>query len=198
MGVGRDGRSPCFLVDDKWSTRKPPHLGIGDDTEHERRAYWPQWVQHGFYHHIFLIHPDLKLKAQGHRWLDQNTWAADFSERIEPDNYHQALHKRFRTPKANPRMVIALHYAAPPADFPKRLTLADVAEVYSLQVPENESHRGTISMENVADGREVLRWKNAAGVTWGLAPDLASGLLNTGMDNPYLNSGETLSRLISC
>lgn len=189
MGVGPDGGSPCFLADDKSFVRKPPHLGIGDYTDHERRAYLPQWFQHEFFHHLFRVYPDLKLEVKPHQWFDRKTWPADFVGLREPDYFQQALHKRFRTGDAKPPMAVALRYAAPPEDVLKRLDIAGIVGEYVRPAPENEYHRGTISIANDTDGRNVFRWTNAAGLSWRLEPDLDNGVLVTGPDNPYFKNG---------
>ncbi len=62
MGSGPDGASPCFIIDDRWLTRRPPHLGHGPYTDIERRAYLPQWFEHEFFHHLL---PDLSRVRLG-------------------------------------------------------------------------------------------------------------------------------------
>jgi hypothetical protein len=189
MGFGPDGGSPCFLADDKSFVRKPPHLGTGDYTDHERRAYLPQWFQHEFYHHLFRTYPDMKLEVKSHQWFDRKMWPADFVGLREPDYYHQALHKRFRKGAVKPQMAVALRYAAPPADVLERLDAAGIVGEYVRPAPDNEYHRGTISMAKDTDGRNVFRWTNAAGVSWRLEPELYNGALVTGPDNPYFKNG---------
>jgi len=166
-----------------------PHTGRGDYADHERRSYLPQWFQHEFYHHLFRTYPEMKLEAKDHQWFDRKSWPADFVGRLEADYYHEALHKRFRTPEAKPRMAVALRYSSPSEEVLKRLALASVVGEYVRIPPENDFHRGTISLEKDQDGRDRLRWTNAAGVSWTLKPDLTKGVLETGPDNPYFKNG---------
>lgn len=190
MGVGPDGNSPCFLIDDLWFARKPPHIGSGDYADHERRAYLPQWLQHEFYHHLFRTYPDFKLEAKGHQWFDRKTWPDDFVGRNEPDYYHQALHKRLRTADAKPRMAVALRYAGPSAEVLRGIALEDIAGEYVRNPAENDYHKGRITIEKDKNGKQSLRWTNAANVTWKLTPDLPNGVLNTGPDNPYFKDAQ--------
>jgi len=53
---------------------------------------------------------------------------------------------------------------------------------------ENPWHEGEISRNDPANGAS-LRWANKAGVSWGLTPDLQKGVLLTGPDNPYDDTG---------
>jgi len=71
----------------------------------------------------------------------------------------------------------------------ERLNVADIVGEYEHfnEMPINDWHRGNISMEKDQAGRDVLRWTNAAGVSWQLNPDLPNGVLNTGPDNPYID-----------
>lgn len=183
MGVGPDGASPCFIIDDRWLTRKPPHLGKGPYTYIERRAYLPQWLQHEFYHHLFRIYPQFELEVKGHQWFDRKTWPADFEGRIEPDYYAEALQKRIQ-PRADPPLHIALKYTPPPARLFRALKLADLVGEYRHEPMQNDWHVGSLKPETV-DGKPALRWTNKAGASWVLRPDLASGVLRTGPDCPY-------------
>ena len=107
MGTGPDG-GPCFIADDLWLVRKPPHLGIGDYTNGERRAYLPQWYQHEFFHHLYRSYPAMKLEAKDHQWFDRKTWPADFVGLFEPDYYHESLHRRLMTAQAVPPLHVKL------------------------------------------------------------------------------------------
>ena len=53
----------------------------------------------------------------------------------------------------------------------------------------NDWHFGNITIEerNKQGCPVVLRWKNKAGKTWLLFPDLVEGVLRTSLDNPYYN-----------
>ncbi|MGB0419394.1 MAG: hypothetical protein ACPGF8_07370 [Opitutales bacterium] len=61
---------------------------------------------------------------------------------------------------------------------------------YSQAVPSNNWNLGKISVaKRDRKGRpETLKWTNKAGRSWLLYPDLKTGALNTGSDNPYHNS----------
>lgn len=56
---------------------------------------------------------------------------------------------------------------------------------YQRNPVENDWHKGQIT----AGANNTLIWTNAAGVSWKLTPDLASKVLRTGADNPYINEG---------
>lgn len=183
MGTGPDGMSPCFIIDDRWMTRKPPHLGIGPYTDIERRTYLPQWLQHEFMHHIFRIYPQFRLEERGHQWFDRRTWPSDFEGRIEPDYYAEAMTKRIR-PRADPPLHVALRYAPAPARLCRAIKLEDLIGEYRQEPVQNDWHIGALSRETV-EGQPMLRWTNKAGATWILKPDLAKGLLRTGPDCPY-------------
>ncbi|MFG0319244.1 MAG: hypothetical protein ACF8XB_18380, partial [Planctomycetota bacterium JB042] len=183
MGVGPDGASPCFIVDDRWLVRKPPHLGRGAYSTIERRAYLPQWLQHEWFHHLFRTFPEFGLEADDHQWFDRLRWPDDFEGRIEPDYYHEALHRRLKG--AVPPMHHRLRYATPSRSVLMRLQTADLLGPYRREPVENDWHEGVVERAGTRHGPAVLRWTNAAGVSWGLEPDLANGALRTGEDNPY-------------
>jgi hypothetical protein len=182
MGVGPDGRSPGFIIDDRWLLRKPPHLGDGPYTDIERRAYLPQWLQHEFMHHLFRTYPEYGLEETSHQWFDRTTWPSDFEGTYEADYYAEAVHKRLQS--ADPPMHVALRYAPPPADVLAQLTTADVLGTYDRQPVENDWHTGTIATDGSA-----LSWTNEAGASWSLTADLATGRLLTAEDCPYYDSG---------
>lgn len=178
MGRGPDGSQPLFLIDDLWLARKPPHLGAGDYSPVERRAYLPQWLQHEFFHHLFGTYTRFELEATSHQWFDRARWPADFVGRFEPDYFHEALFKRLLD--AEPPLHVMLRHAARGLDL-GALSPADLVGTYVREPVENDWHRGEIEL-----GPEGgLRWRNAAGVAWSLAPDLARGRLRTGPDCPY-------------
>ncbi len=196
MGVGPDGASPMFIIDDRWLTRKPPHIGLGPYTEVERRAYLPQWLQHEFMHHLFRIYPEFGLEAQSHQWFDRKTWPVDFEGRIEPDYYAEAMHKRLQTPEAQPPLHVALRYAPPAARLFEQVPLESLVGRYAHSPVQNDWHRGTITvMEEDQNGQpSVLLWRNQAGVSWRLFADAGPGLLRTGEENPYYHSNPDSGR----
>lgn len=195
MGVGPDGASPCFIIDDRWLVRKPPHLGKGPYTDEERRAYLPQWLQHEFAHHLFRTYPEFKLEEKGHQWFDRKTWPEDFQGRFEPDYFHEALHKRLR-PLADPPLHVGLLYAPPPKELFSAISLESLYGTYRHRPVQNDWHVGIIGPDAAAGpgGELALRWTNEAGVSWRLFPDLEHGILRTGSENPYYESNPTNGR----
>lgn len=185
MGTGPDDMSPCFIIDDRWLTRKPPHLGKGPYSDIERRAYLPQWLQHEFFHHLYRIYPEHKLEVKGHDWFDRKAWPADFEVELEPDYYAESLGRRFLG--SQPPLAARLLYAPPSAELLGALKIDQILGAYRHEPPANDWHRGAIEVEPGGSGK--LRWTNAAGVSWHLAPDLAHGLLKTGPDCPYYRVG---------
>jgi hypothetical protein len=179
MATGPDGRSPAFLIDDRWIVRKPPHLGQGPYTEEERRAYLPQWFQHEFFHHLYRTYPELRLEVTDHQWFDRKTWPSDFQGSFEPDYYAESLHKRLQS--VAPPLHVALRYAAPPRELYLKVGVAGLAGRYRRDPVENGYHHGVIQTK-------PLRWSNDAGKSWRLSQDLAHGVLLTGPDNPYYDT----------
>lgn len=104
--------SPCFIIDDRWLVRKPPHLGEGEYSSLERGAYLPQWLQHEFFHHLYRTWPKFKLEVTDHQWHDDANWPTDFEGLFEADYYHESLYKR-------------LHFAEPPLHSGLRSSLID-------------------------------------------------------------------------
>jgi len=193
MGRGPDGGSPCFIIDDLWLVRKPPHLGAGPMAEIERRAYLPQWLQHEFFHHIFQRFPEFGLEAKGHQWFDRSTWPEDFLGRFEPDYYYEALHRRITG--AEPPLHVRLRYVPPSKELFAAVAAESLVGKYRHEPVQNDWHEGEITSETDDDGNPVLRWTNRAGVSWPLTPNLAEGMLRTGPDNPYYESNPTGGRL---
>jgi len=109
MGVGPDGVSPAFVIDDLWLVRIPPTLGSGLYTSEERRAYLPQWLQHEFFHHLYRSYPGFGLEASGHQRFDRKRWPEDFDGALEADYFAESVHKRLRD--ARPPLDVALRYA---------------------------------------------------------------------------------------
>lgn len=189
-GIGGEmpNRSPVIVVDDRWLTRRPPHLGTGPFSDVERRAWLPQWLQHEFFHFLFGRYPSLELEgAAGHEWQTK-PWPADFVGKegnIEADYYAESLHKRLQTAKAQPPLSAALRFAPPTRSEWAAVSPSDLVGSYQTENPVDPYLRGQISL---VDGR--LRWNNEANVGWSLTPDLANGRLTTGRlatgaENPY-------------
>jgi hypothetical protein len=176
MGQAPHG-GPFFIIDDRWLTRKPPHLGNGEYTPIERSAYLPQWLQHEFFHHLYHRWPGFGLEDQPHQWFDRGTWPGDFVGRYEPDYYHESLFRRIHD--ASPQPHVALRYATGDAPY-DHLTPADVLGTHYRVPSPNGWHVGEIEPAG-----SNFRWRNSAGVSWGLSDDLANGRLLTGPDNPY-------------
>lgn len=176
MGQAPNG-GPFFIIDDRWLTRKPPHLGSGDYTPIERSVYLPQWLQHEFFHHLYQRWPEFGLENQPHQWFDRSTWPGDFVGRYEPDYYHESLFKRIHGARLQPH--IGLRYATADAPF-DQLTPADVLGTHYRVPSTNGWHVG-----DIVEAGDNFRWRNSAGVSWTLADDLANGRLLTGPDNPY-------------
>ncbi len=186
MGAGPDGASPCFLIDDRWLLRKPPHLGNGEWTDEERRAYLPQWLQHEFFHYLFRICPEFELEKESHQWFNLASWPKDFDGHFEADYYHEALHKRLAD--ADVPLHIAMRHAAPPAKLFRNLKTDDLIGYYKHSPLENDWHVGTISRTgSIEKGKDVLIWRNSAGRNWLLRDDLKRGYLRCGEDNPYFD-----------
>ncbi len=183
MGVGPNANSPCFIVDDQWLLRKPPHLGQGAYSSLERRVYLPQWLQHEFFHHLFRIYPSFGLEKTGHQWFDRKTWPSDFVGSFEPDYYAEALAKRLQTGQAKPPMHIHLRYEEPPVSLYKAITENDILGTYLREPKTNNWHQGTIERSGGS-----LRWKNLAGVSWTLTLEPNEGGLLTGPTCPYRNT----------
>jgi hypothetical protein len=193
MGAGPDGASPCFVIDDRWLLRKPPHLGVGDWHEEERRAYLPQWLQHEFFHYLFRIYPDFELEKSAHQWFDLAKWPEDFVGHFEGDYYHQALHKRLTS--AELPLHIGMRHAPPPAKLFRNLTTDDLIGYYKHSPAENGWHVGTISRSgSIEKGKDLLVWRNSAGRKWLLRDDLKRGYLRTADDNPYYESFDSPAR----
>ena len=179
MGGGPDGQSPNFIVDDRWLVRRPPHMGQGKYTDVERRAYRPQWLQHEFYHHVFSTYPEFELEVTSHQWFDPNSWPSDFQGRYEADYYAESLHKRLKS--AQTPLSVRLRYSrVAEVEVLSKMNVGDLVGSYERSPVENGYHQVTV--ENSASG---LVWRNAAGLSWKLTPDLGAGKLHTGPDCPY-------------
>lgn len=189
MGVGPDGLSPAFIIDDLWLLRKPsPYAGRTLYTEAERRAYMPQWFQHEFFHHLYRSYPEFKLEAKDHQWFDRKTWPADFEGRQEPDYYAESLHKRLQA-RGTPPLHVRLRYAPPAKELFQRITPEGLAGWYTRNPVSNSWHKGRIEVEGAS-----LIWRNNAGRSWRLTLDRPNGVLLTGADNPYYYSNPQTGR----
>lgn len=185
MGTGPDGQSPCFIIDDKWLVRKPPHLGRGDYSSLERRAYLPQWFQHEFFHHLYRIYPEFGLEKQGHDWFNRSTWPPDFQGELEPDYYAESLKRRFKG--SSPSLAFRLLYAPPSPDLFAQIKTEDVLGEYVHEPVQNDWHRGRITRDESGQ----LWWQNQAGKKWRLTLDKPAGALRTFEDNPYYSSPQS-------
>lgn len=190
MGSGPDGRSPCFIADDRWLTRRPPHLGHGPYTDVERRSYHPQWFEHEFFHHLFRIYPEFGLEKKGHDWFDRSTWPSDFVGKLEPDYYAEAMARRFVDSK--PSLASRLLYAPPDKALFAKFTVDDILGDYQHDPVENGWHEGTLKLEPGKEG--TVRWTNKAGVSWLLTLDLTNGLLHCMPGSPYYDQNPTTGR----
>jgi hypothetical protein len=169
----------CFVADDLWLLRKPPHLGFGIMEPCERRAYLPQWLQHEFFHYLFKTYPEYKLEgAKGHEWFDRSTWPQDFAGQFEPDYYYEALHKRILKSHRPLWESLGRHMPA--------LDRTDLSGSYVRKPEENGWHRGLLKAEAV-DGRPAYRWINKAGVGWNLYSEPGTCILLTDKNCPYFN-----------
>ena len=72
--------------------------------------------------------------------------------------------------------------------------MAALLGTYRRLPVENQWHVGTISFKK-GSGKKILQWKNNAGVSWDLIPDLQKNVLATGKANPYYESGAREFRL---
>lgn len=181
MGVDPSTGAPCFIVDDRWLLRKPPHLGQGQYSEIERRTYLPQWLQHEFFHHLYRVYPSFELEKRVHQWFDRKTWPADFVGQIEPDYYAESLNKRLQTDKAQPPLHIKLRYDAPPPELYQKLEEKDFIGSYKRLPVTNGWHEGTISKS--PGGGYV--WRNKANVSWNLTWEQGKSGLATDSSCPY-------------
>ncbi len=71
------------------------------------------------------------------------------------------------------------------------ITVSAVQGAYQRDPVENDWHRGRI----LQGPGESLRWTNAAGVSWGLEPDLVNRQLHTNQESPYYASGDRVFAL---
>jgi hypothetical protein len=187
-GMGAYGKNkPTFIIDDRWLVRVPPHMGKGEMSDIERRAYLPQWLQHEFFHHLYRSYPELKLEVKGHDWFDRKFWAADFEGQFESDYYQETLHKRLKQAKPYLHYMLKPTYK-PSEDILNNLNISqfvnktfDHSEIFKKQGgTPNDWHTAQIIQEN---GKYY--WKNKAGAKWEVVPDFNNAKFSTKSDNPY-------------
>jgi hypothetical protein len=70
----------------------------------------------------------------------------------------------------------------------KRLLLESIPGKYRHLPKENDWHEGTVSTTTL-QGATIFQWRNLAGVTWSLIPDLERKLLKTEPGAPYYDRG---------
>lgn len=178
MGLGPDGVSPAFAIDDLWLIRKPaPFAGKRPYSMEERWAYLPQWFQHEFFHHLSRTYPELKLEAQDHQWFDHRNWPADFEGRLEADYFAESVHKRFQA-FADPPLDVKLRYA--PSALFSTVTARDERAIRNLvsdfAVARNSGQVSRILNAYTADAEIILpngaavRGKAAIGKIWAPVP----------------------------
>jgi hypothetical protein len=185
MSVAPDG-CDMFNIDDLWLTRIPPHLGAaGPYHPVERLAYLPQWWQHEWFHALFnsdQLFADAALEPTSHSWHNLDNWPEDFEGAVEPDYYHECLHKRFLLPDAHPPLWYRLKRWGWTPEAERALALPDMLlGSWRLREPSNDWHYVTI--EAGPDG--TLRWRNRADVEWSLELNAEKGRLIPGQDCPY-------------
>lgn len=188
-GMGAiSNNKPMFIVNDRWIVRRPPHLGRGDYTSIERRAYLPNWFQHEFYHHLYRSYPDLGLEPSGHDWHNRAFWPSDFNGSFEADFYYESFHKRLKDVKPHLNYILNPTYK-PSNEILNSLDLSqflnqtfDASEdiIKSGGTP-NDWHVGKIILQN---GKYY--WRNNGNAQWEVVPNFANAAFTTKQDNPYI------------
>lgn len=173
-GMGQYRSQALFLSDDAWFLRKPEHLGKGEYSEVELRAYQPQWFQHEFMHHLYRIWHKLNLEKTPHSWFTRVTWPKDFKGIYEPDYYYESISKRLLNVK--PSLYEGLK--APEYLKLKKKDLIKVVGDYKRFPVENNWHK-----VKIVHSKGKLYWQNAAKAKWSLK--LIDGELWTQDDCPY-------------
>jgi hypothetical protein len=174
-GMGLYGAGlPVFISDDAWFTRKPEHMGVGNYSEIEIRAYMPQWFQHEFMHHLYRKWNNFELEKTGHQWFDRSTWPSDFIGTYEPDYYSESITKR---------LLNAIPTLSEGLKAPRKINLTSNQSIilgeYRREPVENLWHEVNISLNSSGQ----FFWNNAAGVSWSLK--IIDGALFSGEDCPY-------------
>jgi hypothetical protein len=179
MGLSQRG-GPTFIIDDKWLSRKPPHIGTGNYSDIERRIYLPQWLQHEFFHHLYRAYPELELEVSGHDWFNRSFWPADFEGQFETDYYAETLHKRLQTDCVPLAVKLITRAGDQEIQQIGKLSIDELLGAYSLNNVQNDWHKGRI----LKQGSRYF-WRNDASVQWEVTPNFAEGRLETGSDCPY-------------
>ncbi|HSH94473.1 MAG TPA: hypothetical protein VK968_10030 [Roseimicrobium sp.] len=93
-----------------------------------------------------------------------------------------------RIPPQSIRLLVALGLLLTSSGSTFAQTVESLVGTYRRMPVENGYHEGTISVKPGSDGK-TLQWKNKAGVTWNLFPDLSKGVMRTDKTNPYFDKG---------
>ncbi|MGB0372145.1 MAG: hypothetical protein ACPGN3_12495 [Opitutales bacterium] len=158
-GMGAIADRPLFLSDDAHFIRKAEHMGVGEYSEIERRAYQPQWFQHEFMHHLYRIYPEFELEKEGHQWFDRKKWPEDFEGIYEPDYYAESLFKRLLSAQPSIGEKLQKPLCVPASELsPEQIT----GEYRRLPV-ENAWHE-----VNIRSVGKSFEWSNKAGASWRL------------------------------
>lgn len=197
-GAGSMPGIPMFVSDDAWLLQRSDSNGyaVGPAmTTEDRLTYFPRWMHHEFFHHLAMRYPELALESEPHMWFDRSRWPADFTGVGEADYFHEAMARRV-LPKGSHELTRRLWNKDPGAEFLTHLGIDSLVGRYAVAGadPANDWLRGNIERApaNRLPGDPVLRWRNDAGVGWGLhattdsAGRLGSVVLPTDGDNPYL------------
>jgi hypothetical protein len=146
-------------------------------------------MQHEYYHHLFQLFKQFGLEAKSHQWFDRSTWPDDFEGVIEPDYYHEALHKRFTTPDLHPPLWFQMKKWNAAAltggeALPWPAVAAALTGKFHASDPANAWHQGSLT-----PGSEegVLTWANRAGASWRFTVDLVTGAMKA-VDGPYADT----------
>lgn len=180
-GMGSFNSGPVWIADDEWLIKKPPHLGKGNYSPEELRCYFPQWLQHEFFHHLFHIFNEFKLEEKDHQWFNKDNWPKDFEGDNEPDYYYEALHKRLLNAKPS------LFERLKKPNLKKMSSneiINKVSGLYEKEKVENDWNIIEINLDNY----NKWEWKNKAGVKWSLENDFENSLFYVGIDCPYFDS----------
>ena len=210
-GMSGYNASPVFVSDDTWllqRSRNSIYGSAGPSTTEDRLNYFPQWIHHEFFHHLALRYPELALEPSSHNWFNRSTWPADFVGLHEADYFNEAMTRRvLASAGGSAELTRRLWHKRPGVAFFGLLDVQSILGRYEVPVEgaTNEWLRGVIERHPQAGqaGVSPLRWRNDAGVSWGLVPDvdaqgrLRSGVLTTDADNPYAATLPTMDMLLN-
>lgn len=180
-GMGGFNKGPLFLIDDLSLIRKRTFPGTTSYRDEEHRAYFPQWMQHEFFHYLYRIYPEFELEKESHQWFDKKKWPSDFVGIFEPDYYHESLFKRIIPQKTLVNNFLIADKGKP---FYKYITIDSVRGEYETRPVQNKWNIGKIQIRD----KNKLEWKNEAGTKWQLLPNFNQGYLDTTKENPYFDS----------